>query len=78
MLPLMLIYSDKKCSAYGYWLNRAMDVISVVIVNVVVKVIVVFVVAVVVMVCGGYCGVIGGSGDCCCRRGSSDLVEMLY
>ena len=49
-----------------------------VIVNVVVVVIVVFVFAVVVMVCVGDCGVIGGSGDCCCRRDSSGMVEILY
>ena len=67
---LIVIYSDKKCSAYGYWLNGAMEVISVV----VVVIIVVFV----VMVCGGYCGGSGGIGDCCLRRRSSDLVEMLY
>ena len=48
-----------------------------VIVNVVVVVVVVFVFAVVVMVCGGDCGVIGGSGDCCFRRGSNDLVEII-
>ena len=46
-----------------------------VIVSVVVVIIVVFVVAVVVMVYDVYCG---DSGECCCRRGSSDLVEMLY
>ena len=49
-----------------------------VIVNVVVVVIVVFVFVLVVMVRGGDCRVIGGSGDCYCRRGSSDMVEMLY
>ena len=37
-------------------------------------VVVVITVVFVVMVCGGYCG---GSGDCCWRRASSDLVEML-
>ena len=55
----------------------AMEVILVV-VNVLVVVIVVFMVAGVVMVCGGYCGGSGDIGDCCWRRRSSDLVEMLY
>jgi hypothetical protein len=47
-----------------------MDVLSVVVV--------VSIVVFVVMVCSGYCGGSGGSGDCCWRRGSGDLEEILY
>ena len=43
-----------------------------------VVVVVVIIAVFVVMVCGVYCGDSCGSGDCCWRRGSSDLVEMLY